>query len=96
MRKSVVEQQKIETIITERRLRWLGHVMRMGSEWIPRQGMNWQLEGFKRKPGRPRKNWRDIVTEDLRTMGISWEEAEILSTDRDEWRRCVAQCIFDA
>jgi hypothetical protein len=81
--------RKVETILTERRLRWLGHVMRMGSdrmrmgsERIPRQGMNWQLEGFKRKPGRPRKNWRDIVTEDLKTMGISWEGAEILSTDK--------------
>jgi hypothetical protein len=43
--------RKIEIIITERRLRWLGHVMRMGSERIPRQGMNWQIEGSKRKPG---------------------------------------------
>ena len=88
--------RRVETILRERRLRWLGHVMRMDSERIPHQGMNWQLAGFKRRPGRPRKNWTDIVTKDLKTMGIGWEEAALLSTDRNEWRRCVAQCILDA
>lgn len=88
--------QKIENIIKERRLRWLGHVMRMGSDRIPHQEMDWKLEGFKRKPGRPRKNWKDIAVKDLKTMGINWEEAAVLSTDRNEWRRCVAQCIYDA
>ena len=88
--------QKIETVIQERRLRWLGHVMRMDRERIPHQELQWELEGFKRKPGRPRKNWKDIVTKDLRRMGISWEEAIKISSDRIEWRRCVAQCIYDA
>ena len=88
--------QKIETVIQERRLRWLGHVMRMDRERIPHQELQLELEGFKRKAGRPRKNWKDIVTKDLRRMGISWEEAIKILSDRIEWRRCVAQCIYDA
>jgi len=53
--------QKVETIIMERRLRWLGHVMRMDNDRIPHQELNWKLEkGFKRTPGRPRKNWKDM------------------------------------
>jgi len=63
--------QKLELIIKERRLRWLGH---------------------KRKPGRPRKNWMDIIRRDLKDMDISWDEAEELATDRAEWRQRAAQC----
>ena len=55
--------QRVETILRERKLRWLGHVMRMDSERIPHQGMNWQLAAFKRRQGRPRKNWTDIVVD---------------------------------
>jgi len=88
--------QKVGTIIKERRLRWLVHVMRMDNDRIPHQELNWKLEGFKRKPGRPRKNWKDIVTKDLKTLGLNWDEAAVQSTDKYERRRCVAQCIIDA
>jgi len=44
--------QKVETIIKERSLRWLGHVMRMDNDRISHQELNWKLEGFKRKPCR--------------------------------------------
>jgi len=41
-------------------------------------------------PGRPRKNWIDIVTRDLKDMSTTWEEAEELATNRAEWRQRVA------
>jgi len=40
----------------------------------------------KRKLGRPRKNWTDIVRRVLKDMGINWDEAEELATDTAEWR----------
>jgi len=52
---------KLELIIKERRLRWLGHVLRMEDFRIPRQVIQRELRGYKRKQGRPRKNWMDIV-----------------------------------
>ena len=79
--------QKLELIIKERRLRWLGHVLRM-----PRQATQWELRGYKRKPGRPRKNCMDIIRRDLKDMDITWDEAEELATDRAEWSQRVAQC----
>ena len=33
-------------------------------------------KGYERKPGRLRKNWMDIVREDLKDMGTTWDEAE--------------------
>jgi len=53
---------------------------------IPRQATPWELRGYKRKPGRPRKNWMDIIRRDLKDMDITREEAEELATDRAEWR----------
>jgi len=59
---------------------------------IPRQATQWELRGYKRKPGRPRKNWMDIIRRDLKGMDITWDEAEELATDRAEWCQRVAQC----
>jgi len=56
------------------------------------QTTHWELRGYKRKPGRPRKNWVDVIKRDLRQMDLTWEEAEELANDKAEWRRRVAQC----
>jgi len=58
---------KLEEIIKERRLRWLGHVTTMEDWRIPNQALNWN-----RKPGRPRKNWQDIIRSDLKDIGLTW------------------------
>jgi len=79
----------VDDRLSERRLRWLGHVIRMD----PRQALHWKVPGFKRGPGRPRANWRNTVNKDLSWMGITWEEAEVAAQNRSEWRQSVAQCI---
>jgi len=61
---------------------------------IPHQATRWELRGYKRKPGRPRKNWMDIIRRDLKDKDITWDEAKQLATDRAEWRQRVAQCIL--
>ena len=73
-------------------LGWLGHVLRMDNSRTARQATHWKLRGYKRKPGRPRKNWVDVIKRDLRQMNLTWEEAEELANDKAEWRRRVAQC----
>jgi len=44
-----------------RRLRWLGHLSRMDHHRLPRQALTWEPEGFRRRPGRPRQNWKDVI-----------------------------------
>jgi len=51
-------QTLLEKVMRERRLRWLGHVTRMDEVRIPKQTLQWEVVGFKRRPGRPRINWR--------------------------------------
>ena len=82
--------RKLEDIVKERRFRWLGHVLRMDISRTARQVTHWELRGYKRKPGRPRKNWVDVIKRDLRQM-TTWEEVEELANDKAEWRRRVAQ-----
>jgi len=60
---------------------------------IPCQTIQWELRRYKKKLGRPRKNWMDIVRRDLKNMGTTWDEAEELATNRAEWRQRVAQWI---
>jgi len=60
---------------------------------ITHQALYWEVPGFKRGPGRPRTNWRGIVKNDLRGMGLTWEEAEVATLNRQEWRRSVAQFL---
>jgi len=51
---------RLEEIIKERRLRWLGHVMSMEACRMPNQALNGNLSSMNRKPGRPRKTGRTL------------------------------------
>jgi len=88
-------QHSMDDILSERRLRWLGHAIRMDHQRIPRQALHREVPGFKRGPGCPRAtaNWRSTVSKGLSRMGITREEAEVAAQNRSEWRQSVAQCI---
>jgi len=53
------------------RMRWAGHVARMGEMRNAYKIFVGKLEG-KRPLGRPRRIWRDTITIDLRE--IRWED----------------------
>jgi len=46
----------------------------------------------KRKKGRPRKNWKMTVKEDLKTIEMTWDEAEQAAENRLMCRCSVAEC----
>jgi len=53
------------------------------------------MNSMNRKPGRPRKNWQDIIQRDWKDIGLTWDEASELAHSRSSWRQLVAQCVFD-
>jgi len=73
-------------------LRWFGHVLRMDNSRTACQATQCELRRYKRKSGRQRKNWVDVIKRDLKNMDLTWEEAEILANDKAEWLRRVTQC----
>jgi hypothetical protein len=83
---------KMEDILRKKRLRWLGHLHRMDNNRIPKQALHWMPANGRKKRGRPRKNWKATVLEDLKVMGMIWEDAEQAAEDRLTWQSCVARC----
>jgi hypothetical protein len=75
-------------MIKSRRMRWAGHVARMGEKRNAYRILVGKPEG-KRPLGRPRRRWEDNIKMDLREIGwdgMNWID---LAQDRDQWRALV-------
>ena len=35
------------------------------------------------------------ICQDLKSIGMTWEDAEQSAINREDWRRSVAQCVYD-
>ena len=77
------------TIITRRRWRWIGHIMRKEQDDITKTALHWTPEG-KRKRGRPKETWRRTVEKELKAMKQTWSSIQKLAQNRQEWRSFVA------
>ena len=65
----------------EARLRWYGHVLRKDDGYIGRRMLKMELPG-KRKRGRPKRRFMDVVKEDMAEVEVKEEDAD----DRSNWR----------
>ncbi|KAJ4428377.1 hypothetical protein ANN_24396 [Periplaneta americana] len=71
--------------IKSRRLRWAGHVARMGESRNAYRVLVGSPEG-KRPLGRPRRRWKDNIKMDLREVGYDDRDWINPAQDRDKWR----------
>ena len=78
----------IVRVIKSRRMRWAGHVARMG-EKRGCIGLVGKPEG-KRPLGRPRFRWVDNIRMDLQGVGYGYMDWIGLAQDRDRWRTLVS------
>ena len=67
------------SILTKRRLRWLGHVARMEDGRIPKDMLYGELATGSRPAGRP-------TLRELRAGDIAPTDLEALAADRNVWR----------
>ncbi|KAJ4444093.1 hypothetical protein ANN_05882 [Periplaneta americana] len=74
--------------IKSRRLRWAGHVARMGESRNANRVLVGRPEG-KIPLGRPRRRWEDNIKMDLREVGYDGRDWINLAQDRDQWRAYV-------
>ena len=75
-------------VIKLRRMRWVGHVERMGEK----KGVYRVLVGKperKRPLGRPRRRWEDTIKMDLQEAGFGVMDWIELAQDRGWWRELV-------
>ena len=57
----------------ERRLKWYGHVMTREEHYVGRRAMGMKVQG-RRKKGRPKVRWLDIVKDDIKEKGLSADD----------------------
>ena len=66
----------------EARLRWYGHLRRKDDGYIGRRMLRMELPG-KRKRGRPKRRFMDVVKEDMAEVEVTEED----TVDRINWRK---------
>ena len=62
--RSTVKVEQLGMKMREGRLRWYGHIMRRDQEYVGRKMMEMELPG-KRKRGRPKRRFLDVVKKDM-------------------------------
>ena len=72
-----------------RRMRWAGHVARMGEEMVVYRVLVGKLEG-RRPVGRPRCRCVDNIRMDLQEVGCGYMDWIMRAQDRGRWRTLVS------
>jgi len=72
----------IALVLQQNRLRWYGHVLRKEDDGCVKKCMEYKVEG-PRPRGRPKRTWREVVTEDCQARKLNTEDA----MDRSKWRK---------
>jgi hypothetical protein len=85
---SLYPSPNIVRMIKSRRMRWAGHVARMGEGRSVYRCLVGRPEE-KRPLGRPRRRGEDNIKMDLREIGIDDANWIRLAQDRVQWRACV-------
>jgi hypothetical protein len=84
----VYSSPNIVRVIKSRRMRWAGHVARIGEGRGAYRVLVGRPEG-KRPLGRHRHRWEDNIKMDLREIGIDGANWIRLAQDRVQWRAFV-------
>ena len=82
--RSTAKVERLGIKMREGRLRWYGHVMRRDQEYVGRKMMEMELPG-KRRRGRPKRRFLDVVKEDMKEVGVKEMDIE----DRKMWRMMI-------
>ena len=90
--KAVLEKAGILSmfaLLSQRRLRWLGHVSRMDDGRIPKDLLYGQLEIGSRPVGRPALRFKDVCKRDMKNRDINPSNWENMAADRNSWKDAV-------
>ena len=72
----------IEDKMREARLHWFGHIRKRPMDALVRRGETIVWLDHRRRRGRPRKSWREVIRHELKTLGL----VEDIAHDRKLWR----------
>ena len=84
--KDVLAKANIPTmfgLLSLKRLRWLGHVIRMQDGRIPKDTLYGELETGTRPTGRPHLRFNDVCKRDIKPSSITPTDLESTAADHD-------------
>ncbi len=81
-------------ILTQRHLRWLGHVCRMEDGRIPKDILYGKLASGTQQSGWPTLRYKDTCKRDLKACGINPAQLEEVTSDRTSWRSRVKEGVM--
>jgi len=83
----------IKQQVRRKRLKWIGHVLRMPPAALPRVALRWTPDGH-RKRGRPKETWRRTVEKEMKENSWTWGHLERRTPERSQWRTLAeALCV---
>ena len=85
LREEIGRKKHLKMKVAGSRMRWAGHVQRMGEDRLLKRA--WKAEeGGRRRRGRPKLRWKDCVNRDLERAGTNGQEWKTTAEDRGKWR----------
>ena len=74
--------------IEERRMKWLGHMLRLPENTPANLALKESLRPVKRPRGRQKDTWNTIINRQLKEIGLSLGDPRIeeIAQDRKQWR----------
>ena len=79
--------------LSQRRLSWLGHILRMGDERIPKSMLYSELVDGTRERGRPTLRYEDVCKRNLKTLNVGTDKWEDLANDREKWQSSIYKSL---
>ena len=83
----------VEAMLVQKQLRWVGHIVRMPNHRYPKLTLYGELDGGKRRLGRPKLRYRDVTKRHLQAVDINCEDLERLAGDREQWKLTTKQAV---
>ncbi len=69
------QEGRFRDIVRETILRWCGHVQRRDAGYVVRRMLRMEPPG-RRRGGRPKRRFMDVVKEDMQVVGVTEEDEE--------------------
>ena len=86
----------IHGLLSQRRLRWLGHIYRIGKGRMPKNLFYGELDKGTHKTGCPFLCFKDVCKRDMKSATIDIESSELMVKDRSTWWHLVKEGIKHA
>lgn len=77
----------VESSLLRRLFRWLGHVIRMSDNRLPKMVLFGELDQGTRPVGRPKLRFKDHIKSAMKRCDLLPQHLETLASDRLAWRR---------